>query len=70
MIPLTENYRSIQTILDASRQVIRNNSESLEKALNLDKQLTKNITTPERPIEIVVSPDPQVEIAALVEKIQ
>lgn len=55
--------------LDASREVIRNNSES-QKALDLDKQLTKNITTPERPIEVVVSPDRQVEIAALVEKIQ
>ena len=67
VIPLTENYRSTQVILDASRAVIRNNTESLEKALNLDKHLTKNTTTQERTITLVTPQDPQVEIAHIVE---
>ncbi|MCO4293401.1 ATP-dependent helicase [Solitalea sp. MAHUQ-68] len=38
-IVLTENYRSTQAILDASRELINNNSERLTNALNLDKHL-------------------------------
>lgn len=38
-IVLTENYRSTQAILDASRHLINNNIERLTKALNLDKHL-------------------------------
>lgn len=70
IIPLTENYRSTQTILDASREVIRNNSESLEKALNLDKHLTKNTDKDEVKISLLLPSDPQVEIASLVQKIR
>lgn len=65
VIPLTENYRSSQTILDASREVIRNNAESLEKALNLDKHLSKNAPIEERKISIISPPDPQIEIASI-----
>lgn len=70
VIPLTENYRSTQTILDASREVIRNNTESLEKALDLDKQLKKNITEPEKKISILSPPDPQIEIASIAVKMK
>ena len=38
-VVLTDNYRSTQTILDASREVIRNNEHSLEKELDLKKDL-------------------------------
>ncbi|UKJ07461.1 ATP-dependent DNA helicase [Solitalea lacus] len=38
-IVLTENYRSTQAILDASRALINNNQERLTKALKLDKNL-------------------------------
>lgn len=70
IIPLTENYRSTQTILDASREVIRNNSESLEKALELDKHLTKNILTEEQKITFITPPDSQLEIAGIAEQIK
>ncbi len=70
VIPLTENYRSTQTILNASREVIRNNAESLEKALNLDKHLSKNTPIEEKKISILASPDPQIEIASLAEKMR
>ncbi|SMO39901.1 ATP-dependent helicase [Solitalea koreensis] len=39
-IVLTQNYRSTQAILDASKVLIDNNLERLTKALNLDKNLT------------------------------
>lgn len=70
VIPLTENYRSTQTILDASREVIRNNSESLEKALNLDKHLSKNANISEKKIRLIVPPDPQIEIASMTERMR
>jgi DNA helicase-2/ATP-dependent DNA helicase PcrA len=70
IIPLTQNYRSSQLILDASRSVIRNNSESLEKALDLNKKLTKNNNIQERKISIIKSTDPQIEIAILCEKMK
>ena len=70
VIPLTENYRSTQTILDASREVIRNNTESLEKALDLDKKLTKNIASEEKKITLICPPDPQVEIASIADKMR
>lgn len=70
VVPLTENYRSTQTILDASRSLIRNNEESLEKALNLDKHLSKNAPLDEKNIEIIIPTDPQIEIASLIERIR
>lgn len=70
IIPLTENYRSTQTILDASRELIRNNSESLEKALDLDKKLSKNASLEERKIEVIIPSDPQVEIASISERMK
>lgn len=70
IIPLTENYRSTQTILDASREVIRNNSESLEKALHLDKHLIKNTSFDEKKISIFTPSDPQVEIAGIISQIR
>ncbi len=70
IIPLVENYRSTQTILDASRELIRNNSESLEKALHLDKHLKKNARISEKKISIFTPSDPQIEIAWLVSEIQ
>lgn len=70
IVPLTDNYRSIQTILDASREVIRNNSESLEKALNLDKHLIKNANIEEQKITILSPSDPQIEIASVTEEIK
>lgn len=40
IITLKENYRSQQSVLDVSREFIRNNTSSLEKILeNVDKQL-------------------------------
>lgn len=70
VIPLTENYRSTQTILDASRELIRNNNESLEKALKLDKHLSKNASPQERKIEIIIPSDPQVEIASITDRMK
>lgn len=70
MIPLTENYRSTQTILDASRELIRNNTESLEKALSLDKHLIKNADLEEKKISIFTPSDPQVEIAGIIAEIR
>lgn len=70
IIPLTENYRSTQTILDSSREVIRNNTESLEKALQLDKHLSKKAAIDEVQISLLLPSDPQVEIAALVNEIR
>jgi len=70
VVPLVENYRSTQTILDASRDVIRNNTESLEKALNLDKHLSKNAPITEQKITIINPSDPQVEIASIAEKMK
>jgi DNA helicase II / ATP-dependent DNA helicase PcrA len=70
VIPLTENYRSTQTILDASRELIRNNTESLEKALNLDKQLVKNAELEETKISLFTPTDPQVEIAGIIQEIR
>ncbi len=70
VIPLTENYRSTQIILDASRELIRNNSESLEKALKLDKHLSKNAHLEERKIEIIIPTDPQVEIASITDRMK
>lgn len=70
VIPLTENYRSTQTLLDASRDVIRNNTESLEKTLNLDKHLSKNTRIEERKIEILTPSDPQIEIAGIADRMK
>lgn len=70
VIPLTENYRSTQTLLDASRELIRNNTESLEKALNLDKQLVKNADIEETKISLFTPTDPQVEIAGIIQEIR
>lgn len=70
VIPLTENYRSTQTILDASRELIRNNTESLEKALNLDKHLVKNAHLEEKKISVFTPSDPQVEIAGIISEIR
>jgi len=45
VITLTENYRSQQRVLDASREFIRNNTNSLEKVLGtINKALTSNTT--------------------------
>lgn len=70
MVSLIENYRSTQTILDASRELIRHNAESLEKALNLDKQLVKNADIKEKKISIFTPSDPQVEIAGIISEIR
>ena len=70
VIPLTENYRSTQTILNASRELIRNNTESLEKALNLDKHLVKNAHLEEKKISVFTPSDPQVEIAGIISEIR
>ncbi|MBP7773645.1 ATP-dependent helicase [Candidatus Gracilibacteria bacterium] len=70
IIPLIENYRSTQTILDASRGLIRNNSESLEKALNLDKHLNKNTSFDENKIRLFTPTDAQLEIAGIAEQIK
>lgn len=70
IVPLIENYRSTQIILDASREVIRNNTESLENALNLDKHLSKNVSFEEQKITLITPPDPQLEIASISQKIQ
>lgn len=70
VIPLTQNYRSTQTILDASRELIRNNTESLEKALNLDKHLVKNANIEEKKISLFTPSDPQVEIAGIISQIR
>lgn len=66
---MVENYRSTQTILDASRTVIRNNTESLEKTLNLNKVLQKNASYEEQKIQIFAAPDPQLEIAVIIGEI-
>ncbi len=70
VVSLIENYRSTQTILDASRELIRHNAESLEKALNLDKQLVKNADIKEKKISIFTPSDPQVEIAGIISEIR
>lgn len=45
VITLTENYRSQQKVLDASRDFIRNNTQSLEKSVGtIDKALTSHAT--------------------------
>ncbi len=70
IIPLTQNYRSTQTILDASRELIRNNTESLEKALSLDKHLIKNANLEEKKIALFTPSDPQIEIAGVISQIR
>ena len=69
IIPLVENYRSTQTILDASRELIRNNSESLEK-LWISINISKNARISEKKISIFTPSDPQIEIAWLVSEMQ
>lgn len=70
IITLIENYRSTQTILDSSRAVIRNNSESLERALKLNKSLQAKADLTEAPIFLIQAPDPAIEIATLLADIQ
>jgi superfamily I DNA/RNA helicase len=70
IITLTENYRSTQTILDSSRSIIRQNTQSLEKALNLDKALIARADIPEEPIAIIKAPDSAIEIATLITDIK
>lgn len=70
IITLTENYRSTQTILDSSRAVIRQNTQSLEKALNLDKSLQARAKIIEEPIRLIRAPDSAIEIATLIADIK
>ncbi len=70
LVTLAENYRSTQTILDASRSMIRNNSETLETVLDLDKKLTKNASFDEKKIALFSPTDPQVEIAYIADKMR
>lgn len=70
IITLIENYRSTQTILDSSRAVIRENTQSLEKALNLDKSLQAKANIPEVKITLIAAPDPAIEIATLLANIK
>lgn len=70
IITLVNNYRSTQTILDSSRAIIRNNNESLEKALNLNKSLEAKADIVEEPVFIIKAPDPAIEIATLLNDIQ
>lgn len=70
IIPLIENYRSTQTILSASREVIRHNTESLEKSLDLSKELSKNALYEEKKIQIMIADDPQIEIGNIIQVIQ
>lgn len=71
-VVLTQNYRSTQPILDASRAVIRKNTHSLEKELNLKKDLQaahpqyKDITTP---IHTFVQDDDNVQSLFIVDEI-
>lgn len=53
IITLTENYRSQQKVLDASREFIRNNTQSLERALgNIDKSLTSHAIHPHKKVRL------------------
>ena len=70
IITLVENYRSTQTILDSSRSVIRENTQSLEKALELDKSLQARADITEEPIFLIKAPDPAIEIATLIADIK
>gem|GEM_PF-519120 len=70
IITLIENYRSTQTILDSSRGVIRENTQSLEKALELDKSLQAKADIIEEPIFLILAPDPAIEIATLIADIK
>lgn len=70
IITLTENYRSTQTILDSSRSVIRQNTQSLEKALKLDKALIARAEIQEEPIVLIKAPDSAIEIATLITDIK
>lgn len=70
IITLIENYRSTQTILDSSRSVIRNNKQSLEKSLELDKSLQAKASIPEENIRYIKAPDPAIEIATLIADIK
>jgi DNA helicase-2/ATP-dependent DNA helicase PcrA len=70
IITLIENYRSTQTILDSSRSVIRENTQSLEKALDLNKSLQARASITEEPIFLIRAPDPAIEIATLIADIK
>jgi DNA helicase-2/ATP-dependent DNA helicase PcrA len=70
IITLVENYRSTQTILDSSRAVIRENTQSLERALELDKSLQAKADITEEPIFLIKAPDPAIEIATLIADIK
>ena len=53
VITLTENYRSQQKVLDASRSFIRNNSQSLEKTLGtIDKTLQSHAVHKQKKIRL------------------
>jgi len=72
-VVLTQNYRSTQPILDASRSVIRNNTHSLEKELGLNKDLTSSHPQYAKlatPIHRFVQEDTNVQSLFILDEIQ
>ncbi len=69
IIPLEENYRSHQDILDTSFQMIEQNYKEGEHE-NLRIKLLAKSDTEVRPIELLISPDQTTEEITLVEKLK
>jgi len=70
-VVLTKNYRSTQTILDASYKLIKNNDpDTLEASLGISKKLEKAREAAEVPIEFLIADRVENEAALVVKEIK
>ena len=70
IITLTQNYRSTQTILDASYSLIQNNNPNrLEVVEKIDKKLKSMTKNSEKPVELIHETRPEDESDSIAQKI-
>lgn len=70
IVTLTDNYRSTQTILDASYSLIQNNNPNrLEIVENIDKKLKSHSKITKKPIEVIHETRAEDEADAIARKI-
>ncbi len=71
IVTLTDNYRSTQTILDASYKLIQNNNPNrLEVVEKIDKKLKSHSKTTEKKIELIHTTRPEDEADEIANKIE